>query len=194
MDRRAHELLQESIRNRYPITASLGVGVGERPADALETATDGIQRAGSAQDGNRREVLAGDPHDPDDAGPGDVHIAHFDVNDATGKYTDQLNEFDTFVHIEGGYATLMRQLREEHGALSFFVGGDNVIAVMPELSERDYRAAIESVEDEAGVEMKVGVGTGPTAESAGMDAKHALERCRHQNTVYEAGGALEVDD
>jgi GTP cyclohydrolase IIa len=194
MDGETHELLQESIRNRYPVTASLGVGVGERPADALEVATDGLQRAGSAQDGDRVEVLAGETLDPDSAGEEAVRIAHFDVNDATGKYTDRLNEFDTFVHIEHGYAALMRNLREEHGALSFFVGGDNVIAVMPELTEGEYREAIRAVEDEAGVEMKVGVGAGPTAESAGMEAKHALERCRHRGTVYEVGGAVGIED
>ena len=36
-----------------------------------------------------------------------VRIAHFNVNDATGKYTDRLNEFNAFLSIEQGYAELV---------------------------------------------------------------------------------------
>jgi GTP cyclohydrolase IIa len=187
MDREAHERLQESVSNRYPVTVSLGIGVDGTPAVALEAATAGLQRAGSAQDGDRREVLAGEPTAPDGASEEDVQVAHFDVNDATGKYTDQLNEYDSFLRIEQGYATLMRHLREEHGALAFFVGGDNIIAVTPGLDAADYRAAIGYVGDAADVALKVGVGTGATASDAGMTAKHALERCRHRGTAVEVG-------
>ncbi|WP_411963203.1 GTP cyclohydrolase III [Haloferax sp. YSMS24] len=189
MDRDDHELLQESIGNRYPVTLSLGIGVDRNPAVALERATDVIQRAGSAQDGNRREVLSGDTLADADRSDSDLQIAHFDVNDATGKYTDRLNEFDTFIQIEQGYASLMRHLRHEHGALSFFVGGDNIISVTPDLTPDQYRAAIEHVESEAGVELKVGVGTASNAHEAGFAAKHALEDCRHRGTTVEFADA-----
>ena len=184
-----HRLLQESTSNRYPVTVSLGVGVDPNPAVALEQATEGLQGAGSAQDGDRREVLNGTPvaESSDD----DVSIAHFDVNDATEKYTDQLNEFDSFIQIEQGYASLMRYLREEHGGLSFFVGGDNIIAVTPDMDGADYRAAIDHVEETVGVDLKVGVGRGEHAHEAGMAAKHALEECRHHGTAVELGGAAE---
>jgi GTP cyclohydrolase IIa len=183
LDRTDHETLQESVGNRYPVTISLGVGVADRPIDALESATERIQAAGSAQSSDRRQVLGGDFRTV--SADRDVSIAHFDVNDATEKYTDQLNEFDTFVSIEGGYASLMRHMREAHGALSFFVGGDNVIAACPDLSADDYHRAIDHVREDAGVELKVGVGTGPTAHAAGIDAKHALEDCRYEGTSVE---------
>ncbi|KAB1196491.1 MULTISPECIES: GTP cyclohydrolase III [Haloferax] len=189
LDRADHELLQESIGNRYPVTLSLGIGADRNPAVALERATDGIQRAGSAQDGDRREVLSGEPIADADRSATDLQIAHFDVNDATGKYTDRLNEFDTFIHIEQGYASLMRYLRREHGALSFFVGGDNIIAVTPDLSEDQYNAAIDHVEAEADVELKVGVGTASNAHEAGFAAKHALEDCRDFGTTVEFADA-----
>jgi GTP cyclohydrolase IIa len=82
----------------------------------------------------------------------------------------------------------MRYLRERHGGLSFFVGGDNIIAVVPEMADADYRAAIDHVEEEVGVELKVGVGTGTSPHDAGMAAKHALETCRHRGTAVERGG------
>ncbi|MGM0590604.1 MAG: GTP cyclohydrolase III [Halobacteriota archaeon] len=193
MDRTDHERMQESIRNRYPVTISLGIGTDRNPAVALERATDGLQRAGSAQDGDRREVLAGELLT--ERSDEDVSISHFDVNDATEKYTDRLNEFDTFIEIEQGYATLMRHLRERYGGLSFFVGGDNIIAITPDLSATDYSEAIAHVEDDCGVELKVGVGTGRNAETAGFAAKHALETCRHEGTIVElANERVEVGD
>ncbi|QZP38181.1 GTP cyclohydrolase III [Halobaculum magnesiiphilum] len=183
LDRRDHELLQESVGNRYPVTVSLGVGVDEVPIEALETATERVQAAGSAQSSDRSEVLAGEFHGGDAAD--DVHIAHFDVNDATGKYTDRLNEFDSFINIEQGYASLMKYMREEHGALSFFVGGDNVIAACPDLSHDEYMGAIDHVAADADVQLKVGVGSGATPHEAGFAAKHALEDCRYEGTLVE---------
>jgi GTP cyclohydrolase IIa len=180
-----HRLIQESVRNRYPVTMSLGVANDPSPAAALGTATEQLQDAGSAQDGDRREILKGEPIDGDRRSDEDVQIAHFDVNDATGKYTDQLNEFDTFIHIEQGYAELMRHMREAHDSLSFFVGGDNVIAVCPALSASDYREAVAHVDEAVGVDLKVGVGRGITAADAGMAAKHALEECRATGAPVE---------
>ncbi|MFB6126291.1 MAG: GTP cyclohydrolase IIa [Halolamina sp.] len=183
LDGDAHDRLQESVDNRYPVSVSLGTAVSDSPIEALETATEHVQAAGSAQDKSRQEVLAGDYHTG--LGDDDVAIAHFDVNDATGKYTDRLNEFDSFIRIESGYASLMQYLREEYDGLSFFVGGDNVIGVVPDLDRAAYRDTIAHVSDDAGVELKVGVGTGPTAEEAGYAAKEALEDCRYEGTRVE---------
>jgi GTP cyclohydrolase IIa len=183
LDENDHALIQESIGNRYPVTVSLSVATGRSPAGALADATDRLQAEGSAQDKDRREILCGrtigDDHRTDD----DVQIAHFDVIDATGEYTDQLNAFDSFIEIEQGYASLMRHMRHENDALSFFVGGDNVIATCPDLSAPDYRSAIEYVSESVEVDLRVGVGSGPTAHEAGMDAKHALETCRARDSL-----------
>ncbi|MFW6321805.1 MAG: GTP cyclohydrolase IIa, partial [Halohasta sp.] len=116
-------------------------------------------------------------------------IAHFDVNDATGKYTDQLNEFDSFIHIERSYASLMEYMRKAHGGLSFFVGGDNIIAVCPQLTPEAYQDALDHVKREVGVDLKVGVGSGATAHEAGIAAKHALEDCRYEGTTVEFAGS-----
>ncbi len=180
-----HERIQSSLGTRYPVTVSLSVAADPSPVAALSEATARLQDAGSAQDEGRREILRGETIADDERTDGDVQLAHFDVNDATGKYTDELNAFDTFVHIEQGYAALMRYMREAHDSLSFFVGGDNVIAVCPALSAADYEDAVEHVGEEAGVELKVGVGRGATAAAAGMDAKHALEDCRELGTRVE---------
>ncbi|GAB3664130.1 GTP cyclohydrolase III [Halopiger thermotolerans] len=180
-----HARLQDSIGNRYPVTLSLGVATGTTPVQALSDATARLQEAGSAQDKDRREVLEGRVIEEGHRTDGDVQIAHFDVINATGNYTDELNAFDTFIEIEQGYAELMRHMRRVHDSLSFFVGGDNVIVVCPDLEAPDYEEAIHHVEDAVDVEMQVGVGRGDSAHEAGYAAKHALEVCRADGTRVE---------
>jgi GTP cyclohydrolase IIa len=185
LDAADHALIQESIDNRYPVTASMSIAVDESPVAALGRASDRLQTAGSAQDDGRREILGGEPLSEADRTDDDVQIAHFDVNDATGKYTDELNEFDTFIRIEQGYAELMRYMRQAQDSLSFFVGGDNIIAVCSSLTEADYRDAIDHVREAVDVELKVGVGRARVAQDAGMAAKHALEDCRADGSPVE---------
>ncbi|WP_299269317.1 GTP cyclohydrolase III [Halorientalis sp.] len=185
LDRNAHRLIQNSVANRYPVTASVSIGVDSQPITALGTASRQLQAAGSAQDSERREILTGETLPGTDRADEDVQIAHFDVNDATKKYTDELNEFDTFINIEQGYAELMRHMRHAHDSLSFFVGGDNVIAVCSAMDESDYHEAIRHVRDVVDVDLKVGVGRARMAQRAGMDAKHALEDCRENGSLVE---------
>jgi GTP cyclohydrolase IIa len=193
LDRDAHALIQESVANRYPVTVSFGIAADSSPVAALETATGLLQDAGSAQDEERTSILRGESLADANRTDTDVQIAHFDVVDATGKYTDQLNAFDSFIHIEQGYAELMAYMRRAHDALSFFVGGDNVIAVCPDLTTADYEDAIEHVTDVVDVELQVGVGRGHTAHEAGMAAKHALEDCRANGTRVEPRRAAADD-
>jgi GTP cyclohydrolase IIa len=181
----AHQLVQESIANRYPVTASMSVAVDDTPAAALGTASRRLQDAGSAQDSSRQGILRGETLPEDDRTGGDVQIAHFDVEDVTGKYTDKLNEFDTFINIEQGYAELMRYMRQVHDSLSFFVGGDNVIAVCSDIDETGYYDIIDHVRDAVDVELQVGVGRARAAQTAGMDAKHALEDSRENGSSVE---------
>ncbi len=180
-----HARIQESVSNRYPVTVSMGVAADESPVAALGEATTYIQDAGSAQDDDRTEVLRGDPLALSDRTDRDVQIAHFDVVDATGKYTDRMNAFDTYMRIQETYLDLMRHMRAEHDALSFFVGGDNIIAICPSLDQSDFEATIEQMRDSADVELQVGVGSGRSPHDAGMAAKHALEVCRHDGTRVE---------
>jgi len=187
--RAAHERLQQSIGNRYPVTISAAIAANPSPVEALSAATSRLQAAGSAQDGGRREILRGQPIADADRREGDVEIAHFDIVDATATFTDELNAYDAFIEVERTYAELMRLLRHSHEALSFFVGGDNVIAVTPALSAGAYEEITAHVRETVGVDLQVGVGRGPTANDAGMEAKHALEACRREDTRVERAAA-----
>jgi GTP cyclohydrolase IIa len=81
----------------------------------------------------------------------------------------------------------MRYMRKAHDSLSFFVGGDNIIAVCAGVDDEGFADAIDHVGEAVDVDLKVGVGNARTAQDAGMAAKHALETCREENTVVEFG-------
>ncbi len=55
-----HRRFQERVRNHYPVTASVGVGTGTTPVEALGAASERLQATGSAQDADRCERLAAD--------------------------------------------------------------------------------------------------------------------------------------
>lgn len=186
------ERLQERIRNRYPVTLSVGVGTAATPAEALSCASAVLRDAGSAQQSDRREVLGHRSPEGFSAEPGPVTIAHFDVVDATGTYTDSVPPTRAELDIRRGVSELADYLLEHNDAVTQFVGGDNAIAVCPRIDRTAIDAAIDHVQQAAGVELQAGVGHGPTAHAAGDDAKHALETCR--STGASAHGPWGVAD
>lgn len=185
LDRADHARIQASIENRYPITVSMSIATAATPRDALAVATSRLQEAGSAQDETRRSILRGDTIEEGDRRETDVEIAHFDVVDATRRYTDDRDAFDSHRQIGRGYLSLADHLYEHYASLTFFVGGDNMIAMSPALGRDAYRDVIDHVEESVGVPLQVGVGQGATAQQAGMDAKRALEACRDGGTRVE---------
>lgn len=182
IDHDQFELLQERVRNRYPFTISVGVGSGERPAAALDAASAALQETGSAQDAHRTEMIAGEPA----ASPGPVTIAHFDVVDVTGKYTDRASTAETSLALQRATLSLAEYMLDHHDSLSYFVGGDNIITVCPDLDEQAFRAAIDAVADQTGIDLQVGVGRGQRSHEAGYSAKEALEHCRETGSRIEA--------
>lgn len=172
----AFERLQERVRNRYPVTVSVGVGTAPTPAAALDAAGGVLRGAGSAQGPGRREVLG--HRATNGVSPGQVTVAHFDLVDATGELTDRVSPARAAHTVRRVVLDLDERLREEHDAVTHFVGGDNAIAVCPPIGRSDIDAVRERVHERTGVELQVGVGHGPTAHAAGDDAKHALEECR----------------
>jgi GTP cyclohydrolase IIa len=171
------ERIQTSIRNRYPITISIGNGTGQLPAEAVTHATAQLQQAGSAQDAQREEILRGSCAPTSSK----ITISHWDIVDCTGKITDTRDAYTAQLKITEWVHALQRHLWEEHGGIASFVGGDNVIAALPPLSESAYRDALNHVLKVTGLETKVGVGCGQTAEEAGIEAKHSLEECREED-------------
>ncbi|AXR79837.1 Archaeal GTP cyclohydrolase III (plasmid) [Natrarchaeobaculum sulfurireducens] len=171
-----HKRFQEQVRNQYPVTVSIGIGVGETPTNALGAASQALQAEGSAQDAERTERLAtaGSVGDT----PGLLTIAHFDVVDVTSEFTDRKDAGETSLTIQRATVSLASYLREEYDGVTRFVGGDNIIALCPSLDLEAFEAAREHVQATTGIDLQVGIGEGETPHEAGYRAKLALEECR----------------
>lgn len=171
-----HAAVQRSVNNRYPVTVSMGVADGATPRGAVESASKLLQAEGSAQDAGREARLAAEL-DEADHGEG-VQVAHFDIESATERYTDEIDAYGCQLLVERAGLALMEEMWERDAA-TFFVGGDNYISVTPFLDKDAFAEAVAVVEEETRVELKVGVGEGETPADAGMRAKHCLERSRN---------------
>lgn len=185
-----YKRFQERIRNRYPITVSIGVGDGPTPLAAVESATEQLQAAGSAQDPDRQEALrADDALDPEEAY---VTVGHFDIVDVTGSITDEESVVDAHATVQQSVMDLKKHLLAEHESVAHFVGGDNVIAICPPMRTEAFESIVEHLRAETGIEYQVGIGTGSTAHEAGDQAKHALEECRETGTRVVGQGRPEA--
>ena len=170
-----HLRIQRSIRNRYPITISMGVGAAETPHEAQKLATIALQKAGSAQSGERKEILAVDSLVSEE--DSFVQAAHIDINSVTETLTDIESAFDTSFMVNKAQHYLMTKLIKK-GALLFFIGGDNFMSPCNGLSEQDIEDIMVEIDEEIGIKLKAGIGRGKNAEDAAYMADIGLEEIR----------------
>ena len=174
-----HMRIQRSIRNRYPITISMGVGAAETAHEAQRLATIALQKEGGAQSSGRKEILAINNliEDPEDSF---VQAAHIDINSVTETLTDIESAFDTSFMVNKAQHYLMTKLREK-GALLFFIGGDNLMSPCNGLSEEDLTNILKEIYDEIGIGLKAGIGRADNMEDAAYMADIGLEIIRAGN-------------
>lgn len=174
-----HLRIQRSIRNRYPITISMGVGTAETPYEAQKIATEVLQIKGGAQDKNRTEILAIDSLVSEEDSI--VQVAHIDINGVTESLTDIQPAFDTNFLVNKAQHYLMTKLIKK-GALLFFIGGDNFMSPCNELCPKELLSLLEEIDDEIDIALKAGVGQSDNAEDAAYLADLALEEIRDGTT------------
>ena len=180
LDEEDHLRIQRSIRNRYPITISMGVGAAETPHEAQKLATIALQEKGGAQQSERKEILAVDSLVEDDDNY--VQVAHVDINSITETLTDKESAFDTSFMVNKAQHYLMTKLIKR-GALIFFIGGDNYMCPCNGMSEGDITEVLKEIDDEIGITLKAGIGRGKNAEDAAYMADLGLEVIRDRNNV-----------
>lgn len=174
-----HKKIQESIRNRYPITISMGVGCAKTAYEAQKIATQMIQKGGGAQSEERHEILNIDSlANKEDSS---VQIAHIDINNITDTLTDVTTAFDTSIKVYEVLICLMKELSKVNG-MCFFIGGDNYMAPTNGLSQDQIRDVLKSVDKQTGVELKAGVGIAETGGRAADLADIGLEDIRAKLT------------
>ena len=170
-----HRKIQESIRNRYPITVSMGVAARPTPLEAQKVATEMIQEGGGAQSDKRCEVLNIESLASDDESK--VQIAHIDINNITTTLTDVETAYDTSITVYEVLFELMKELKKL-GALCFFIGGDNYMAPSNGITRSQLRDALKKVDEKTGVTLKAGVGISKFGGRAADLADLGLEDIR----------------
>ena len=175
-----HLRIQRSIRNRYPITISMGVGAAETPHEAQRLATIALQEKGGAQQSERKEILAIDSLV--EAEDSYVQVAHVDINSVTETLTDKESAFDTSFMVNKAQHYLMTKLIKK-GSLIFFIGGDNYMCPCNGMSEEDITKILKEIDDEISITLKAGIGRGRNAEDAAYMADIGLEEIREHNNV-----------
>lgn len=170
-----HKKIQESIRNRYPITISMGVATRPTPLEAQKIATEMIQKGGGAQSDKRCEVLNIDSLVSDEDSK--VQISHIDINNITTTLTDVESAYDTSIVVYDVLVELMKELKKL-GGLCFFIGGDNYMAPSNGITKNELRDALKNVDEKTGVTLKAGVGISKYGGRAADLADLGLEDIR----------------
>ena len=153
-----HNIIQQ-VEKKYPITISIGIGIGKTPLEAENEASKLLISKGSAQS-SRKKVLAHNGRVKSNYKG--LKIAHVDINFYTKLATDVHPFYTNFLSLNKGYITLMEGFKEI-GALCFFNGGDNFICICPNsVTGEKIEKILEEFElKHAPWKLKAGIGSGP---------------------------------
>ncbi|MEM3539172.1 MAG: GTP cyclohydrolase IIa [Nitrososphaerales archaeon] len=173
-----HLRMQDEVSNNYPFTISMGIGVAEKPYDALEMATKALQR-----NGNYKRVVG----EFNESYEKNVKIAHIDVNNITGNIINRLSAYETAL-IMNKLNVILSELFLKYKALTFFCGGDNFMVVANGVSKDEVKDIIERAGRKLNLTLKAGIGVARTARKAIELATKGLDFIRNgklKSAVHE---------
>jgi len=174
-----HREIQSNVLELFPFTVSMSIGVDVTPFKAHVHASKLLQAAGSAQSEERRGVLAvGESMPVDEAY---AQIIHIDVDGIT-SISDHSFAFETSLRLQRSHLDLMTLFRQLDSLL-FYLGGDNFMAVTPELSEENVAEKLSNYSLN-GLRLKFGLGQAKTAREAAKIATMNLEHVRHERNRW----------
>lgn len=172
-----HLRMQEEISKNYPFTISMGIGLAEKPYDALEMATKALQK-------NCNNKVLGEF---DESYEKRVKIAHIDVNNIMGNIINRSSAYETAL-IMNKLNIILSELFLKYKALTFFCGGDNFMVVANGVSENEVKDIIERAGKDFNLTLKAGIGEARTARKAIELATKGLDFIRNgklKSAVHE---------
>ena len=174
-----HREIIDELEKNFPITISMGIGVGNTPLKAQIDASKALFLHGSAHS-SRRKVLAYNGHVLPVKNK--VKVAHVDINFYTKLNTDVYPFYSNFLKLNKCYITLMESF-EKRGALCFFNGGDNFICICPNsmLTQEIENIITEFESKHEPWKLKAGIGEGQNVLEAISKANICLKRIREGN-------------
>lgn len=176
-----HQAIIEKVEKAFPITISMGIGVGDTPIVAQIEASKVLSAKGGAQS-VRKNIIAYNGHKFPIQSP--VKVAHVDINFYTKLATDINPFYSNYINLSKAYLTLMERF-EELGVLCFFNGGDNFICVCPpNFNPKNIGNVIEKFEEKHEPwKLKAGVGVGKTILDAISKANICLKEIRENGNI-----------
>ena len=171
-----HQLIINELEKYFPVTVSMGIGIGKTPIDAQNEASEVLIAQGSAQS-SRKKVLAYNGHRLPIQN--NIKVAHVDINFYTKIATDTYPFYTNFINLNRGYLTLMESF-EKTGALCFFNGGDNFISICPiSMEAMEFELILAYFESKHKPwKLKAGIGVGKTILTALAKANICLKEIR----------------
>ncbi len=158
LSREAVEKVYHAAMGVSPVPVSMATACGASPRDAVARAWEHLGAGNGLYLGERCKEDY-------------VVAAHFDINDITRR-TRRQGLLDTYTTV----LSLIARLQEEahrRGAVSQYLGGDNVLALLPLDNYKDIISDMISLED-----LKVGVGIASSSRKALTLAAEALHQIR----------------
>ncbi|ABK78368.1 GTP cyclohydrolase III [Cenarchaeum symbiosum A] len=172
LDAQGHAEILQKISVRGP-GLTMAIGRAEEPLDADMMAHKAREAGELLGDG-----IFGRPGGQD----GPVTIMHLDVDDVSSQARSR-SPYEVSSAMFGLYAR-MSSFFVGHGALTFFMGGDNFMVVSGPRAKGAVRGFLDEMNG-TGVILNCGIGTGGSAREAACRATGALDKIRE---IRDSGG------
>ena len=170
LDLEDHIKIQKHMETVFEIGLVISIGYGDSPFEANLKADEGKKNGISLS--NEHEIFGF----VNNSSSKEVTIMHFDVDNLSSK-REKLSPFEISLIIFDLYAK-MSKLFMEKNSLSFFMGGDNFMAVASIEGKKFAQDFIELIKKENGILLNCGIGTGKTSREAANLATKSLDTIR----------------
>ena len=176
IDSNDHQEIGRRISEQFPVTVSMGIGVGGTPFEAQLRASRLLQQKGSAQAQDRKGIVA---HKRTiGLSESYVQVVHIDVDGITQMFTDRVSAYETSMGVMSLYVELMKSFRD-HDALLFFIGGDNFMGLANGVSPQEIESLLRRPRSQdRGIMLKCGIGIANTGRKAAELATMNLDIIR----------------
>ncbi len=151
----------DAIRSVSPVDVRQASGCGKTPMEAVSKAFSGLRGRAQASDSCHDEVAV---------------LAHVDIDDITGL-TESTDPVTAFLSVQRLLWRLV-ELGSPAGAIVQYLGGDNIMVLMPAEGFEGLADNIAGLAD-----VKAGIGVAPRGREASALATRALDEIRANRSL-----------
>ncbi len=162
VDKRSHEKILESVAENSQVPVRMASSCGETPIEAELAAWGLLAKTGPGE-------LSFSKCSEDEG----VVVAHLDIDNITSM-TKRMGAAKTYYIVVDLLHKISRKA-EKYGSIVQYLGGDNILAVLP---TSNYRSIVEDLVNIDDVKLKAGVGYARNARRALTLAAEALHDIR----------------